>query len=108
MPPRSIEHLVRSEQGFESSLLQFVSAGLLSEADVPRICGEATTVGATYLNVNPGFRVAFNWSLSEAAALDKAGAMVEAVREKANQALRTWSDEMFEHQESGYAQGVGL
>jgi len=63
---------------------------------VAEVCAQAASIGATVLNVNPGVKVVYCWSLGDATAVDrqKTG-MVNAVREKANEALAAWGAEVF-------------
>jgi hypothetical protein len=42
------------------------------------------------MNVCPGFELVFAWRRAEANRLDRGQQFVEAVRDRANKALRTW------------------
>jgi len=89
--PRSIEQLVPDEHGFETSLRKLVADGLIGESDVPAVLAKAVALGATNLNVIPGFEVIYRWSLADAVAIDKKNdGMVEEVRRKTNEAIATW------------------
>ena len=97
MPPRPIEQVFPDEQGsFTHALRVFVEAGLMKEEDVSKVCAEAANIGANVLNVNPGVKVAYRWPLADATTIDRQkGSMVDAVREKANEALATWGTGLF-------------
>ena len=69
--------------------------------DVPEVCNQATNIGANVLNVNPGVRVVYCWPLADATSVDRRkGSMIDAVREKANEALATWGAEEFRNSTS--------
>jgi hypothetical protein len=97
MPPRAIEQVFPDDHGsFRSVLMRFVDAGLMGANDVAEVCNQATSIGASVLNVNPGVRVVHCWPLADATSVDRQkGSMIDAVREKANEALATWGAEEF-------------
>lgn len=87
----SIAQIIPDSNGFARPLQTLAAQGLISDSDVSLVSAEAAKLGATNMNVIPGLELSYRWSLTDAATIDKSkGGMVEEVRKKAMEAMRTW------------------
>jgi hypothetical protein len=85
-----IRQIRREGNGFEGFSRQLYAHRLINATDQRKIKREFIESKRDFMNVCPGFELVFAWRRAEANRLDRGQQFVEAVRDRANKALRTW------------------
>jgi hypothetical protein len=85
-----IRQVHRKDNGFEDFSQQLHAHRLINAKDQSNIKKDFIETKRDFMNVCPGFELIFSWRRAEANRLDRDHQFVEAVRDRANEALRTW------------------
>ncbi len=86
-----IRQHARGRSQFQDLFNAFFKDKLVTLEDLPAFDVQFTQTQRNSINVCPGWSLEFKWSKPEAAALDKRGDMIEAVRTKIEEAFGTWA-----------------
>jgi len=79
-----------SKLGFLTAFNDLVQNRLASESDRPEFTKEFMDTARREMNICPGLRVTYHWSLNEADNLDSHGLFTEHVRNRLREALAAW------------------
>jgi hypothetical protein len=85
-----IRQIRREGNGFEDFSQHLHAHRLINATDQRKIKREFIESKRDFMNVCPGFELIFAWRRAVANRLDRDKRLVEAVRDRANEALRTW------------------
>jgi hypothetical protein len=85
-----IRQVHRKYNGFEDFSQRLRAHRLINAKDQSNIKRDFVETKRDFLNVCPGFELIFAWPRAEANQLDRDQGLTEAVRDRANEALRTW------------------
>jgi hypothetical protein len=85
-----ISQIRRKNNGFEEFSQRLRAQRLIGARDQRNIKRDYIETKRDFMNVCPGFEVVFGWGRVQANKLDRGQGFVEAVRDRANEALRTW------------------
>jgi hypothetical protein len=85
-----IRQVRRENNGFEDLSQRLRVHRLIDARDQRNIRRGFTETKRDFMNVCPGFELIFAWRRTEANRLDRNRRFIEAVRDRANEALRTW------------------
>jgi hypothetical protein len=85
-----IRQIRREGNSFENFSQQLRGPRLINGTDQRKIKREFIETKKNFMNVCPGFEIVFAWRRAEANRLDRGQQFVEAVRDRTNEALRTW------------------
>jgi len=85
-----IRQIRREDNGFEDLSEKLRVHRLINATDQRKIKEEFIESKRDFTNICPGFELIFAWRRAEANRLDRDLRLVEAVRDRANEALRTW------------------
>jgi hypothetical protein len=85
-----IRQVRRENNGFEDFSQRLRAHQLINAKDQHNIKKDFIETKRDFMNVCPGFELIFAWRRAEANRLDRDKRLVAAVRDRANEALRTW------------------
>jgi hypothetical protein len=85
-----IKQIRREDDGFEGLSQQLRAQRIIDAGDQRNIERDFIETKRDFMNVCPGFELIFSWQRAKADRLDHDGRFAEAVRARANEALRTW------------------
>jgi hypothetical protein len=85
-----IRQFKRDDSQFQSLFHELRDERLISDEDLPKLIKQFLESKRDHLNVCPGFKVMFQWSLTEAEQADAAGKFLCEVKSKMQEALSTW------------------
>jgi hypothetical protein len=91
-----IRQFKRDDPEFQCLFRELRDQGLISDEDIPKLVKQFLESKRDHLNVCPGFKVMFEWLLTEAEQTDVAGKFVSLVKSKMQDVLSTWGQTLDE------------
>jgi hypothetical protein len=85
-----IRQFKRDDSEFQCLFRELLDQDLISDEDIPKLAKQFLESKRDHLNVCPGFKVMFQWPLTEAEQADVAGKFVRLVKSKMQDVLSTW------------------
>jgi hypothetical protein len=88
-----IGRLARGVTGFEM-FSQLLSDGLISDDDLPKLHEISTNTQRQWVDLGPGFELRYSWRKPLAYERDKARAFAPEVKQRIQEAMSTWGQEL--------------